>query len=254
VATQVKAASRLLRTTLKGADVDRMIEEDPLILFTEVSSGERAPLGTRLAAFHAPSWPQHPPASRRHERHAAHLHNRLHLRSVQLCPGFQVGVCSPAHARDPWHPLRCGLCSKRPHSDDVTTCLPGAGCTQLQLELSARDHFLICLHSSCPHGHGRKHVVRMMRHAARFHTLPSKERACAQACARGVLPCRCSHAPTCPSVCSHRPTSDVWVCGAGIRNLRELWDVDEQALRNSAPVDLALAVRALSDSGPPKRF
>jgi hypothetical protein len=43
VARQVKAASRLLRTTLRGADVDRMIEEDPLILFTEISSGAWGP-------------------------------------------------------------------------------------------------------------------------------------------------------------------------------------------------------------------
>lgn len=41
---------------------------------------------------------------------------------------------------------------------------------------------------------------------------------------------------------------------SGIRRLRELWDVDPQALRNSDPAELALAVRALSDSGPPKRF
>jgi len=40
----------------------------------------------------------------------------------------------------------------------------------------------------------------------------------------------------------------------GLRRLHELWDVDEQALRNSDPVEVALAVRALSDSGPPHTY
>ncbi len=42
---------------------------------------------------------------------------------------------------------------------------------------------------------------------------------------------------------------------AGIRRVHELWpDLDEDALRNSEPRDLALAVRALSDTGPPKKW
>lgn len=41
---------------------------------------------------------------------------------------------------------------------------------------------------------------------------------------------------------------------AGLRRLHELWDVDEQALRQSDPVEIALAVRALSESGPPHMY
>jgi hypothetical protein len=41
---------------------------------------------------------------------------------------------------------------------------------------------------------------------------------------------------------------------AGIAKLKELWDVDEQALRDSDPFELALAVRALSTAGPPRKF
>ncbi len=36
--------------------------------------------------------------------------------------------------------------------------------------------------------------------------------------------------------------------------MHELWDVDEQALRDSDPVEVALAVRALSCSGPPRVY
>lgn len=43
-------------------------------------------------------------------------------------------------------------------------------------------------------------------------------------------------------------------CVAGIEKLHELWDVDEQALRQSDPFELALAVRALSESGPPHMY
>lgn len=38
----------------------------------------------------------------------------------------------------------------------------------------------------------------------------------------------------------------------GLRRMRELWEVDAAALRNSDPEELALAVRALSLAGPPK--
>jgi len=37
----------------------------------------------------------------------------------------------------------------------------------------------------------------------------------------------------------------------GLQQLRDLWDVDEQALADSDPMELALAVRALSNVGPP---
>ena len=40
----------------------------------------------------------------------------------------------------------------------------------------------------------------------------------------------------------------------GLRRLRELWDVDAAALSNSETFEVALAIRALSPSGPPKRF
>lgn len=43
-------------------------------------------------------------------------------------------------------------------------------------------------------------------------------------------------------------------CIAGIEKLHELWAVDEQALRQSDPFELALAVRALSESGPPHMY
>eukprot|EP00890_Picochlorum_soloecismus_P006417 jgi/Picsp_1/6777/NSC_04117-R1_protein len=38
----------------------------------------------------------------------------------------------------------------------------------------------------------------------------------------------------------------------GLRRMRELWDLDEETLKNSFPDELALAVRALSLKGPPK--
>lgn len=38
----------------------------------------------------------------------------------------------------------------------------------------------------------------------------------------------------------------------GLRRMRELWDIDEEALENSFPDELALAVRALGLKGPPK--
>jgi hypothetical protein len=45
------------------------------------------------------------------------------------------------------------------------------------------------------------------------------------------------------------------VAAAGISRLHELWpDLDEQALRDSDPYELALAVRALSTAGPPEKF
>lgn len=43
-------------------------------------------------------------------------------------------------------------------------------------------------------------------------------------------------------------------CIAGIERLHELWDVDELALRQSDPFELALAVRALSEGGPPHMY
>lgn len=41
---------------------------------------------------------------------------------------------------------------------------------------------------------------------------------------------------------------------SGIARMRELWDVDEDALAASSPFHLALAVRALSSSGAPLKF
>lgn len=40
----------------------------------------------------------------------------------------------------------------------------------------------------------------------------------------------------------------------GLERLKDLWDVDEQAMANSEPLELALAVKALGLSGPPKKF
>ena len=37
----------------------------------------------------------------------------------------------------------------------------------------------------------------------------------------------------------------------GLRGLHDLWDVDEVALGNSNPWELALAIRAMSEQGPP---
>jgi len=37
----------------------------------------------------------------------------------------------------------------------------------------------------------------------------------------------------------------------GLRGLHDLWDVDEVALGNSNPWELALAIRAMSEKGPP---
>lgn len=37
----------------------------------------------------------------------------------------------------------------------------------------------------------------------------------------------------------------------GLQGLHDLWDVDEVALGNSNPWELALAIRAMSDEGPP---
>ena len=42
--------------------------------------------------------------------------------------------------------------------------------------------------------------------------------------------------------------------GAGLASMHELWDVDEGILRDSDPVELVLAVRALSSSGPPRTY
>lgn len=41
---------------------------------------------------------------------------------------------------------------------------------------------------------------------------------------------------------------------AGLQRFRELWDVDAEALRNSETFEVALAIRALSESGPPSKF
>ena len=41
---------------------------------------------------------------------------------------------------------------------------------------------------------------------------------------------------------------------AGLRRLHELWDVDAHALEQSDPIEIALAVRALSKSGPPHMY
>ncbi|KAK9810529.1 hypothetical protein WJX72_012238 [[Myrmecia] bisecta] len=41
---------------------------------------------------------------------------------------------------------------------------------------------------------------------------------------------------------------------AGLHRLHELWDLDTQALSNSDPAELVLAVRALSDAGLPRTF
>ena len=42
--------------------------------------------------------------------------------------------------------------------------------------------------------------------------------------------------------------------GAGLASMYELWDVDDRILRDSDPVELVLAVRALSSSGPPRTY
>lgn len=39
---------------------------------------------------------------------------------------------------------------------------------------------------------------------------------------------------------------------SGLRELRDLWDVDETALGNSNPWELALAIRTMSDQEPPE--
>ena len=41
---------------------------------------------------------------------------------------------------------------------------------------------------------------------------------------------------------------------AGLAAMHELWDVNEQVLRDCDPVEVALAVRALSCSGPPRVY
>jgi hypothetical protein len=43
-------------------------------------------------------------------------------------------------------------------------------------------------------------------------------------------------------------------CRAGLTSMHELWDVDDRILRDSDPVELVLAVRALSSSGPPRTY
>lgn len=40
----------------------------------------------------------------------------------------------------------------------------------------------------------------------------------------------------------------------GLERMRELWSINEEMLRNSEPDELALAVRALSLKGPPKKY
>lgn len=37
---------------------------------------------------------------------------------------------------------------------------------------------------------------------------------------------------------------------SGLRELHDLWDIDETALSNSNPWELALAIRTMSDNGP----
>ena len=46
---------------------------------------------------------------------------------------------------------------------------------------------------------------------------------------------------------------DVTILSSGLKSLHELWDVDAAALQKSDPMDLALAVRALSVDGPPEK-
>jgi hypothetical protein len=57
--------------------------------------------------------------------------------------------------------------------------------------------------------------------------------------------------PLCYLQCAIAP-GDVFL--PGIAELHDLWKVDEDALRASDPAELALAVRALSDKGPPQRY
>ncbi|GAB4815993.1 hypothetical protein N2152v2_003039 [Parachlorella kessleri] len=47
---------------------------------------------------------------------------------------------------------------------------------------------------------------------------------------------------------------DVESLRVGVRQLHELWAVDEAALANSSPLHLTLAVRALGPKGPPQKF
>lgn len=50
------------------------------------------------------------------------------------------------------------------------------------------------------------------------------------------------------------PPAAAAAAAAGLEQLKQLWQVDEEALRESDPAELALAVRALSKAGAPKRY